>query len=277
MILDGKKVAQTKLELLKQEIANLKDQLGLAVIEVGDNPASHIYIRQKYQVATELGYNFWHYSYPQDIKEEDIIVKIKELNNDDHVHGIIVETPLPSHLNFSHIQNAISPSKDVDGLSTINSGLLMHQERCLVPCTAQGIIDLLDAYAINLSGVDITIIGRSHLVGRPLSNLLINRNATVTLCHSHTKDISKFTKNADIVIVAVGHKHFLTADMVKDDAIVIDVGINRENHQIYGDADYQNLINKCRYITPVPGGVGPMTVYELMHNVYLAYQFKNQN
>lgn len=275
-ILDGKALRQKKLEELKEKIKKLNKQLGLAVIEVGNDEASKVYIKQKEKLALELGYYFIHKSFPSDVTEEKLIKEITKLNNDNKIDGIIVQMPLPSHLNANIIQNTINPLKDVDGLTYINVGKLIQNTKGLIPCTPKGIIDLLDEYKISLEGTNVVVIGRSILVGKPITNLLTNRNATVTICHSKTKNISEITKNADIIIAAVGHKHFLTADMVKQDAIVIDVGINREDGKLYGDADFDNLKDKCRYITPVPGGVGPMTVYELMNNVYLAYTLKEK-
>ena len=184
--------------------------------------------------------------------------------------------PIPQTLNPNTILNAIDPLKDVDGLTNINAGKLVQNIPGLVPCTAKGIIDLLDYYQIPLEGSNVVVIGRSLLVGKPVSYLLTNRNASVTLLHSKSQDIKSFTKNADIVIVAIGHPHFLKEDMVKDNAVVIDVGINRINGKLVGDVDFDKVKDKCRYITPVPGGVGPMTVYELMNNVYLARKLQRK-
>ncbi len=272
MLIDGKKISEEKLQELKNKLVTYNIQLGLAVIQVGNDPASEVYIRQKEKIATQLGYKFIHKRFPSAVSEQELIDVIQSLNNDSSIHGIIVQMPLPKQINPSTIHNTILPSKDIDGLSTTNTGLLIHNEQCLVPCTPKGIIDLLDAYNIKLEGANVVIIGRSILVGKPLANLLINRHATVVVCHSKTQNIKKFTQMADIIIVAVGIKHFLTADMVKAGSVVIDIGINREGSKLYGDVDFANVEPKCSYITPVPGGVGPMTVYELMNNVFLAYQ-----
>ena len=207
---------------------------------------------------------------------EEIIKEIESLNNDDGIDGIIVQMPLPKHLNDEEIQNTIDPLKDVDGLTYVNSGRLVQNVPGLVPCTPKGIIDILDNYNIGLEGANIVVIGRSILVGKPIAALLTNRNATVVLTHSKTKDLANITRNADIIIAAVGKANFVTEDMVKDGAVVIDVGINRLDGKLCGDVDYDNVKEKCSYITPVPGGVGPMTVYELMNNVYEAHVLRKK-
>ena len=275
-IIDGKELRKKKLEELKERIKGTKKQLGLAVVQVGHDEASNVYIKQKEKLALELGYYFIHKNFEENVTQEELIKELNILNNDDKVDGIIVQMPLPHHLDASVIQNTISPLKDVDGLTYVNAGKLIQNVDGLVPCTPKGIIDLLDEHEIALEGTNVVVIGRSILVGKPIANLLVNRNATVVLCHSKTKNIAEITKNADIIIVAVGKKPYLTADMVKKDAVVIDVGINRENGKLYGDADFDNLKDICSYITPVPGGVGPMTVYELMNNVHLAYTLRKK-
>lgn len=275
-IIDGKELRKKKLEELKERIKGTKKQLGLAVVQVGHDEASNVYIKQKEKLALELGYYFIHKNFEENVTQEELIKELNILNNDDKVDGIIVQMPLPHHLDASVIQNTISPLKDVDGLTYVNAGKLIQNVDGLVPCTPKGIIDLLDEHEIALEGTNVVVIGRSILVGKPIANLLVNRNATVVLCHSKTKNIAEITKNADIIIVAVGKKHYLTADMVKKDAVVIDVGINREDGKLYGDADFDNLKDICSYITPVPGGVGPMTVYELMNNVHLAYTLRKK-
>lgn len=270
--LNGKELRDKLILKLKEDVEKLSTQLGLVVIQVGEDEASKVYVRQKERLALELGYKFIHKVYPDSVDNVEIIEYIESLNNDDSIDGIIVQMPLPKHLNTSVIQNTISPNKDVDGLTFSNSGKLLHGVPSLVPCTPKGIVDLLDEHQIEISGKNIVIIGRSILVGKPIANLLTNRNATVTICHSKTENIQLYTQNADIVIVAVGSPAFLKADMVKPGSVIIDVGINRINGKLYGDVDYENVAPTSSYITPVPGGVGPMTVYELMHNVYLAHQ-----
>lgn len=275
-LLDGKELRKKKLEELKERIKTVDKQLGLAVVQVGADEASNVYIKQKEKLALELGYYFVHKNFPSEVTQDELISELETLNNDDKVDGIIVQMPLPAHLDASVIQNTISPLKDVDGLTYVNAGKLIQNVNGLVPCTPKGIIDLLDEHEISLEGTNVVVIGRSILVGKPIANLLVNRNATVVLCHSKTKNIAEITRYADIIIVAIGHKHFLTEDMVKKDAVVIDVGINREDGKLYGDADFENIKDKCSYITPVPGGVGPMTVYELMNNVHLAYTLRKR-
>lgn len=272
----GKELRDELLVPLKEKVSALPRQLGLAVIQVGEDEASKVYIRQKEKLAQEMGYKFVHKLFASDVKQETLIRYIKRLNKDDTIDGILVQMPLPSHLDSSVIQNTIDSYKDVDGLTFINAGRLVQGMPALVPCTPKGIIDLLDKYRIPLEGSRVVVIGRSVLVGKPMANLLTNRNASVTICHSKTKNISVYTKNADIVIVAVGKANFLKEDMLSPGVVVIDVGIHRVQGQLCGDVDYKHVSKIASYITPVPGGVGPMTVYELMHNVYSAYYLRNK-
>ena len=274
ILISGKEYREKNIPILKDKIASLGTKLGLCVIQVGDDEASTVYVRQKEKLALELGYKYVGKKFPESVNNKEVINYIKELNNDDSIDGIIVQMPLPSHLDTELIQNSIDPDKDVDGLTHLNTGKLVNNVPTLVPCTPKGIMELLDEYKINLDGMNAVVIGRSVLVGRPIVQLLTNRNATVTLCHSHTKDLASITRNADIVVVAVGKAGFLTEDMVKDGVIVIDVGISRINGKLYGDVDFANVSKKASYITPVPGGVGPMTVYELMNNVYEAHKIR---
>jgi len=276
-LLDGRKIRNKKIEELKNKVSKLDKKLGLVVIQVGNDEASNVYVKQKEKLALDIGYNFIYKKFSEDISNKKIIEYIKDLNKDDNINGIIVQLPLSKSLDTNLIINMIDPSKDVDGLTYINSGKLIQNSNALIPCTPKGIIDLLKEYNIEIEGKNVVIIGRSILVGKPLFNLFINNNATVTLCHSKSKDITYYTRNADIVVVAVGKKYFLKKDMIKENAIIIDVGINRENNKLYGDVDFDNVKDITSYITPVPGGVGPMTVYELMNNVYIAYKNKNNN
>lgn len=274
--IDGRELKEIKLNELKSKLETLDKQLGLAVLQVGDDEASKVYIRQKENASGALGYTYIHKHFPSDVTQEEIINEIEFLNNNDCIDGIIVQMPLPKHLNESEIQNTIDPLKDVDGLTYVNAGKLIQNVPALVPCTPKGIIDILDNYEIGIEGANVVVIGRSILVGKPIATLLTNRNATVVLTHSKTKDLSGITKNADIIIAAVGKAKFVTEDMVKDGAVVIDVGINRIDGNLCGDVDYDNVKDKCSYITPVPGGVGPMTVYELMNNVYEAHVLRKK-
>ena len=274
--IDGRDLKERKLNDLKFKLDNLGSQLGLAVLQVGEDEASKVYIRQKENAANSLGYTYIHKHFPSDVTQEEVINEIELLNNNDRIDGIIVQMPLPKHLNESDIQNTIDPLKDVDGLTYVNAGKLVQNVPGLVPCTPKGIIDILDNYEIGIEGANVVVIGRSILVGKPIATLLTNRNATVVLTHSKTKDLASITRNSDIIIAAVGKANFVTEDMVKDGAVVIDVGINRLDGKLCGDVDYNNVKDKCSYITPVPGGVGPMTVYELMNNVYEAHVLRKK-
>ena len=218
-----------------------------------------------------MNYDFKHIKLESTVEEQKVLEIIDNLNRDDKVDGIIVQMPIPSHLDANRIQNAVSHEKDVDGLTDINMGQLVHNKDSLVACTPKGIVDLLDFYGINISGKKVVIIGRSNLVGKPLFNLMINRNATVTMCHSRTNNLELETKNADILVVAIGKPLYIKNNHVKEGAIVIDVGINRLDGKIVGDVDFDSVKEKCSYITPVPGGVGQMTVFELMNNTYSAH------
>ena len=271
-LLDGKVVKAKLLEDLKDKINKLDTKLGLTVIQVGEDPASSVYVRQKNKMAENLGFNFNHIKLDENIKEEDLLNIIEKLNKDDNVDGILVQMPIPNHLNAKKVQNAILPCKDVDGLTDINMGRLNHNIDSLVPCTPMGIIDLLKYYNIDISGKNVVIIGRSDLVGKPLASLMTNNDATVTLCHSKTKNLSFYTKNADILVVAIGRANFIKKEDVKDGAIIVDVGINRmEDGKLCGDVLFEEVKDKASYISPVPGGVGQMTVAELGYNTYKAH------
>ena len=276
-LLDGKVVKTMALEGLKKLVNEIERPLGLTVIQVGDNASSNIYIKQKRKMAEFLGFNFNHIKLEDDVTLEGILRIIDELNNDEEVDGILVQMPVSEHLDSKVIQNAINPLKDVDGLTDINMGKLVHKKECLVPCTALGIMELLNYYNIPVISKNVVVVGRSDLVGRPVAELLINASATVTLCHSKTKDLASITREADILIVAVGKSRLITKEMVKDGAVVIDVGINKlEDGSLCGDVDFENVKDKCSYITPVPGGVGQMTVLELGFNTYKAYLLRHK-
>ena len=275
MIIDGKKVREDKLRDLKARIDALDKKLTLVVVKVGNDEASGVYVKQKERLAKELGVNFISRVLPSDVTESELISVINEYNMDKLVNGIIVQLPLPKHINESRIINSIDVNKDVDGLTILNTGKLFQNMDTLVSCTSSGIIDMLDYYNIKVSGKNAVVIGRSLLVGKPISMLLNNRNATVTMCHSKTENLSEITRKADIIVIAIGVPNFLTSDMVKEGAVVIDVGINRVNGKLVGDASFEELKEKCSHITPVPGGVGQMTVYELYENVYKTLKLKN--
>ena len=270
-IIDGKMISKEIKEELKEKVSKLKDKPTLVVISVGDNEASKVYVGQKEKCANYIGINYQHLHFDE-IEDDKLIKEIDKLNKDNKVNGIIVQLPLPKGMNETKIVNSIVKEKDVDGLTYYNAGLLLNKEKCLVSCTSKGIMELFKRYHVELSGRHVVVIGRSILVGKPMMNLLINADATVTLCHSKTKDLEKITKKADILVVAIGKKHFITRDMVRRGSIIIDVGINRCNGKLYGDVDYDNVYDKVKLITPVPGGVGPMTVVILMQNVIEAYE-----
>lgn len=271
-IIDGKKLKTEIIEELKKEVKHYMIKPCLAVIQIGDDAASNTYINAKAKACDEIGIYFKHIKFTEQTKEIEVINKILELNNDEYVHGILLQLPLPEGFNSDKLINYIARNKDVDGLTDINLGKLYNNKPCLISCTPQGIMKLLENENIELEGKNVTIVGRSNLVGKPLIGLMLNKNATVTVCHSKTENLAKHTKNADILVVAVGKKHFIKENMVKDDAIVIDVGINKEDNKLYGDVDFDKVKSKVKKITPVPGGVGPMTVAMLMTNVINAYQ-----
>lgn len=267
IILDGKMLRDKIFESLKAKLDKMEQKPTLAVILVGENPASQIYVRNKKKTAEKLGINSLSIEYPSDISEEELLNKIKELNSDEKVTAILVQLPLPAHINKNRIIDAILPQKDVDGLTPYNLGKLFSGEEPYVyPCTPKGILLLLDEYNIKLEGKNIVVVGRSNLVGKPVAQMLLKRNATVTMCHSHTQNLSEITKTADIIVSAVGKK-VIGEKMLKSDCVVIDVGIFRdENGKISGDVDFENVSKTAAYISPVPGGVGPMTIASLMLN-----------
>lgn len=267
IILDGKKLRDKIFESLKAELDKMSEKPTLAVILVGENPASQIYVRNKKKTAEKLGINSLSIEYPADISENELLSKIQKLNNDKNITAILVQLPLPEHINKNKIIDAILPQKDVDGLTPYNLGKLFSGEEPYVyPCTPKGILLLLDEYNIELDGKNVVVIGRSNLVGKPVAQMLLKRNATVTMCHSHTKNLSEITKTADIVVSAVG-KNVIGEKMLKSNCVVIDVGIFRdENGKLSGDVDFENVSKISAYISPVPGGVGPMTIASLMLN-----------
>ena len=266
-LINGKEVAEHIKQQVKNEIEALGLKPALAVIVVGDNPASKVYVNNKKKACKAVGIESIEYSLPENITEEELLNIIDYCNISNCVHGILVQLPLPKHINESKVLERISPQKDVDGFTAINTGKLWQGDYNLAPCTAMGVIELLDYYGYDIAGQHCVIVGRSNIVGKPVAALLLERNATVTICHSKTQDLSEITKQADILISAVGKPKFITYEMVKQDAIVIDVGINRdENGKLCGDVDFEDVKGKSSAITPVPGSVGPMTVAMLMKN-----------
>lgn len=279
-ILDGLLVSQSIKHNLKDEIINLsKHDITpcLATILVGNDPPSIIYVNNKQKTAHSIGIKTLDYRLNHDISENELIDLIKKLNTDRGVHGILVQLPLPPHLDKFRIINSIDPQKDVDGLTIYNSGLLLNNKSKLIPCTPLGIIEILKYYKIALEGVNVTIINRSNLVGKPLASLLLEKNATVTICHSHTVDINSFLQRSDIIITAVGNrnKFTLTKEMIKENSVIIDVGSSRLDGKLVGDVDFQSVQDKAMYVTPVPGGVGPMTITMLLKNTVEASKILN--
>ena len=275
-IIDGKMVASKIKENIAAEVKILKKQTGktpgLAVVLVGNDPASAIYVRNKNKTCKKLGFHSFENILPSNTNESTLLGLIHELNTDDRVNGILVQLPLPNHISSHKILEAINPKKDVDGFHLENIGRLVTGNATFKPCTPEGIIQLLDHYEVKIEGKNAVVLGRSNIVGKPISLLLLERNATVTVCHSKTQNLSVITKSADILIAAIGKPNFVTEDMVKDNAIVIDVGINRVDNKLIGDVDYQSVFKKVSLITPVPGGVGPMTIAMLMSNTLQSFK-----
>lgn len=275
-IIDGKKLAQKIKLKLKTEAEKFKTRPKLAVILVGNDPASKIYVRNKNKACEEVGINYEEHVLEETTKMEDLLQLIDRLNSDDSINGILLQAPLPKHLEINRAFEEISPIKDVDGFNPINVGKLLIGEDTFISCTPYGIIKMLEEYNIPIQGKNAVVVGRSNIVGKPLAQCLLNKNATVIICHSKTENLSNYTKNADILISAVGKANLITADMVKEGATVIDVGMNRnDNGKLCGDVDFENVKEIASYITPVPGGVGPMTITMLMNNVIKAYKMQN--
>ena len=280
-LINGKELATNIRAELKEEVNELKKQginPKLAVIMVGEDKASAVYVRNKSRACEEIGIEFEEFLLDKEITQKELIDLIKTLNNRSDIHGILLQSPIPNGLDIREAFNTIDYRKDVDGFNPINVGKLSIGEDCFISCTPYGVIKMLEAYNIPIEGKRAVIIGRSNIVGKPLIQCLLNKNATVTVCHSRTKDIESITREADILIAALGKPKFVKENMVKDGAVVIDVGINRnEEGKLVGDVDFENVSKKASYITPVPGGVGPMTIAMLMHNVVKAAKslFKN--
>jgi methylenetetrahydrofolate dehydrogenase (NADP+)/methenyltetrahydrofolate cyclohydrolase len=273
-ILDGKAIASQIQQEIKQELDELKEKYGitpgLAVVLVGENPASEVYVRNKGRKCEELGIRSIVKRLPESASEKEVIDTVTQLNEDESVHGIIVQLPLPSHIDPEVVISHIDPNKDVDGFHPVNVGWMFIGRNRFVPCTPAGIIEILDRSGIEIEGKRAVVVGRSNIVGKPLSILLLQRNATVTICHSRTANLPEVTRQADILVAAVGKAHLIKADMVKEGAVVIDVGINRVDDKIVGDVDFESVKEVASAITPVPGGVGPLTVIMLMRNTVQA-------
>lgn len=273
-IIDGKAVSAAVRDRIKAEVLELNSkgkQTGLAVIIVGEDPASKVYVSNKKKGCEQVGINSFEYALPEETTTEELLTLIGELNNDDKVDGILCQLPLPKHIDEQTVINSIVPEKDVDAFHPTNTGHIMIGDYSFLPCTPAGIIEMLNFYNIEISGKECVVIGRSNIVGKPMAMLLLQNSGTVTVCHSKTADLSDVTKRADILVSAVGKANFVTAEMVKDGAVVIDVGMNRNAEgKLCGDVDFEAVKDKCSFITPVPGGVGPMTITMLLNNTLTA-------
>ncbi len=276
-IIDGIEASLVLKKNIKKEIEKNNLIPTLAVIQIGDNKASSIYVRNKKRACEEVGINFIEMKFPETISENVVIEEIERLNNDISVNGVLVQLPLPQGFDEGKIINTINSVKDVDGLTYPNVGNLVLENECLVSCTPLGVMELLKMYNVSLSGKNVCIVGRSNLVGKPLIQLLLQQDATVSICHSKSVNIKDYTRKADVLIVAAGHPNLITKDMVKDDVVVIDVGINKENDCLCGDVCFDEVSKKAKLITPVPGGVGPMTIASLLKNVVKAYKIQNRD
>ncbi len=280
-IIDGKELAKNIRTSLKKEVDELKKQNifpKLAVIMVGDDPSSKIYVRNKSKACEEVGIEYEEYILNDETIMEELVDLIEKLNNDDKIHGILVQSPIPKHLDINKAFRTISDKKDVDGFHPTNVGKLCLGQNTFVSCTPFGIMKILEEYNIEIEGKNAVVIGRSNIVGKPMLQCLMSKNATVTVCHSKTKNLPEIVKNADIVVAAIGKAKFVTEDMIKEGAVVIDVGINRgEDGKLCGDVDFENIVNKAGYITPVPGGVGPMTIAMLINNIVKAAKESQRN
>ena len=275
--IDGKAFSQTVLEKIREEHSQLKEKYGkpagLAVVIVGNNPASQVYVKNKIRACEDVGFYSENIELDENISEKELLQEIDKLNKNDRIDGILVQLPLPAHINELKIIDSISPEKDVDGFHVSNIGkMVIGDETGFLSCTPYGIMQLLEEYKIEISGKDAVIIGRSNIVGKPMALMLIQKGATVQVCNSNTKDLRKKLNEADIIIVAAGVPKLLKKEDVKEGAVVIDVGINRVDGKICGDVDYEEVAEKTSYITPVPGGVGPMTIASLIKNTFKSYK-----
>jgi methylenetetrahydrofolate dehydrogenase (NADP+)/methenyltetrahydrofolate cyclohydrolase len=275
-IIDGKALGLKIRGKIAEEVAEVSKKVGrkpgLAVVLVGEDPASQVYVNMKEKACLEAGFNSSVYRLSQNTTTDELLNLIDELNKNDGIDGILVQLPLPEQIDEKEVLYSIDPKKDVDGFHPFNVGLLNIGEDTLFPCTPYGVMKIFEEYGIELSGKNAVVIGRSNIVGKPMASLLLKGNATVTVCHSRTKDIASICKNADIIVAAVGIPQFVTADFVNDGAVVIDVGINRVDGKLIGDVNYSDVFDKCSYITPVPGGVGPMTIAMLMFNTLKSFK-----
>ncbi|MBQ2211278.1 MAG: bifunctional methylenetetrahydrofolate dehydrogenase/methenyltetrahydrofolate cyclohydrolase FolD [Ruminococcus sp.] len=279
-IIDGKKVSAEVKERVRQQTLQMKNDYnitpGLAVVIVGDDPASRVYVNNKKKACEVVGFKSEEYALPAKTTQEELLDLVKTLNTKEDINGILVQLPLPKHLDDKAVIEAIDPKKDVDAFHAVNVGKIMLGEYDFLPCTPAGVMEMLHSYDIPVEGKECVVIGRSNIVGKPMGMLLLHENGTVTICHSRTKNLAEVCRRADILVAAVGIPKFVKADMVKDGAVVIDVGMDRdENGKLCGDVDFENVKDKCSFITPVPGGVGPMTISTLMKNTLKACKLQN--
>lgn len=278
-IIDGKLVSRQVRERVAKETEELKNKgitPGLAVIIVGEDPASQVYVRNKEKACEEVGFYSEKFALPESTTQEELNTLVKELNERPEINGILCQLPLPKHLDDKEVINLIDPIKDVDAFHPVNVGAIMIGDYSFLPCTSAGVMELIHSTGVEISGKKAVVMGRSNIVGKPMAMLLLHENATVEITHSRTADLKEITKTADILVAAIGKAKFVTADMVKDGAVVIDVGMDRdENGKLCGDVDFENVKDKCSYITPVPGGVGPMTISMLMQNTLTAAKIQN--
>ncbi|HPS59269.1 MAG TPA: bifunctional methylenetetrahydrofolate dehydrogenase/methenyltetrahydrofolate cyclohydrolase FolD [Spirochaetota bacterium] len=290
-IIDGKKVSQEIRDSLKIKVADLEKKYGkvpgLAVVLVGDDPASAIYVRNKGRGCEEVGLKSFEYILPESASQKELLELVDRLNNDPDVSGLLVQLPLPKHISELAVINAINPDKDVDCFHPVSTGKMVNGDDCLLPCTPAGIQELICRYAGDIKGKHLVVVGRSNIVGKPVANMMYQKNdranCVVTICHTAAPDISVYTKQADILVVAAGHRGTITGDMVKEGVVVIDVGMNRvadpgdsTKTKLYGDVDFDSVAPKARAITPVPGGVGPMTIAMLLQNTVKAFELQNK-
>ncbi len=276
-ILNGKELSAKIKAQLHEEVKTLNGKVGLAVIIVGDNPASRVYVNNKKKACEEIGFLSEEYALPEETTQEELVSLIKELNQKKSINGILVQLPLPKHLDEKAVIETISPEKDVDAFHACNVGRILIGDYHFLPCTPAGVMELIHESGIDVAGKECVVIGRSNIVGKPMALLLLHENGTVTVCHSKTQNLKEVTKRADILVVAIGRAKFVTADMVKEGAVVIDVGMDRdENGKLCGDVDFERVEKLAGAITPVPGGVGPMTIAMLMKNTLNAYKLQNK-
>ena len=276
IIIDGKKIAKKVREQVKKQVCELSIKgikPKLAVIMVGEDMASKVYVKNKRKACNEVGIQYEEFILNENIEMDELLELIKNLNERKDIHGILLQSPIPEHLDIYKAFETIDFKKDVDGFNPVNIGRLAFNRPTFISCTPYGVIKLLEEYNINLKGANVVILGRSNIVGKPLAQCLLNKDATVTICHSNTTNIEEITKNADILISAIGKPNFVKEHMIKDGSVIIDVGINRIETKIVGDIDFKNVEKKASYITPVPGGVGPMTIAMLLNNVVIAAKY----